>query len=184
MLRRGLALFSLSVTVGLIVLLTYQRNKPHMLWADSRLPEWAVTIICSTVESSEALVRIGTGSEAYIEMKAVKPEDEVPPAPSAGRALMAYARGGRLALGYITISVDAHERGWRCTYSGASLLLIHIWIPIVAFALIGVAGVVPIWRLVLHWNRKRLGLCTRCGYPSKGLVIQRCPECGKSFAGK
>ena len=60
-----------------------------------------------------------------------------------------------------------------------------VWLfafPLAPLALVLSAwGCYPFLPQYRCWQRRRIGLCIRCGYCLKGLVEARCPECGHPF---
>ena len=42
-------------------------------------------------------------------------------------------------------------------------------------------GCYPFLPQYRRWRRRKMGLCTNCGYNLRGLTEPRCPECGKPF---
>jgi hypothetical protein len=116
---------------------------------------------------------------------------------------MAGYRGDIWELGYFDgrVSASAHYAGasedlprWYITVapmqelgllwprfggeSGAGILLVPLWVPLVVFFLPSV----PLWWL----DRRRWvvssSTCEHCGYSLIGLREPRCPECGQPFS--
>ena len=57
--------------------------------------------------------------------------------------------------------------------------VLPLYLPFVAFSI--VPGI-WVWRSTRLLERRRLGLCVKCGYDLRGSK-DRCPECGKFFLG-
>jgi hypothetical protein len=71
---------------------------------------------------------------------------------------------------YVSFNVRSVVRGWR--------FWIGLWIPFALFSAYPAASFVRSPRR--PWIRRRLGLCTRCGYNLTGNVSGICPECGQA----
>ncbi len=65
-------------------------------------------------------------------------------------------------------------RVFRCGTSHS----VPLWIPSVAFFVLGISCVVP--PAYRRRKRKKLGLCVKCGYDLRASK-DRCPECGQEF---
>ncbi len=67
---------------------------------------------------------------------------------------------------------------WRFVYMPGRVLVLPLWIPTVLFAVLPTLALI---RLRRRRKRRRLGLCSRCGYDLRAST-GRCPECGLAFA--
>ena len=54
------------------------------------------------------------------------------------------------------------------------------WVPFVIWIGAGTAGILEGVRTYRRASR-RVGECSKCGYSLSGLIVPRCPECGKPF---
>ena len=78
-------------------------------------------------------------------------------------------------VGFETHWLPDYNSGlWTRSY----YLSIPLWIPSVAFIMLGMGCVVP--PACRRRKRRKLGLCLKCGYDLRGSK-ERCPECGTVF---
>ena len=177
----GAVVLSLAALLILGGLYTYQRASPGALYADDRIPASVARLVGSELACSQGWYSIGTDVRLRVTARACDPVEDIPAPPRPGKLALSCAGSGKLAIGFVNVTVDAVAGGWKCTYAGDSLLVVSLWIPI---AVVSLAFVISSPALLLRWmrsKRREPGVCSQCGYDLRGQVKPRCPECGTPF---
>lgn len=144
-------------------------------------PDWQtqdVLFLSDQWEKSGKLLVMDSGDFIETEIRSDVGE-ALPTPPTAASSLGFLTRNGTLFLGTLTRRCKTTANGWKCRESGGVVLVIRL--RRCAFLFLGVAGA-----LMLIRGRRSYGPqeCSHCGYSLRGLVSNRCPECGTPFVGK
>ena len=177
--RHGLkAFFLLPVIAVTIAIFWLAQTAAIKVVADGGAPQWAIRTLFRSWTTNPHVLQSSEGNSVSLTVSA-EPNEQIPAAPTNTSMLVFCLGNNRIAAGLVRQESVSSERGWKCRYWGAPVLVIPSWI--VPSSVIAVfVGVLLLgrWRRYVSSRRYFGKRCPKCGYLLRGLPSPRCPECG------